>query len=77
MIGKMTYIDEVCAALLDDTEHKYLKARTHLGQVKEACDIPRDEHAHLIASAQREYLRASKEYLAIAFKTKFLGVELE
>jgi hypothetical protein len=56
MIGKMTYIDEVCAALLDDTEHKYLKARTHLGQVKEACDIPRDEHAHLIASAQREYL---------------------
>ena len=73
----MTYIDEVCAALLDDTERKYIIARTQLEQLKDAGDVPTEEHADQIEMAHKEYLRASKEYLAIAFKTKFLGVDLE
>jgi hypothetical protein len=77
MISKMTYIDEVCAALLDDTEPKYLKARAHLKQVTAESDTPKEKHADQIEAVRKEYLRASKEYLAIAFKSKFLGVDLE
>ena len=73
----MTYIEEVCAALLDDTERKYIIARTQLEQLKDAGDVPTEEHADQIEAARNEYLRASKEYLAIAFKTKFLGIDLE
>jgi hypothetical protein len=73
----MTYIDEVCAALLDDTERKYIIARTQLEQLKDAGDVPTEERADQIEAARKEYLRASKEYLAIAFKTKFLGIDLE
>ena len=73
----MTYIDEVCAALLDDTERKYIIARTQLKQLKDASVVPTEEHADQIEAARKEYLRASKEYLAIAFKTKFLGIDLE
>ena len=73
----MTYIAEVCAALLDDTERKYLIARIQLEQLKDAGDVPTEEHADQIEAARKEYLRASKEYLAIAFKTKFLGIDLE
>jgi hypothetical protein len=65
----MTYIDEVCAALLDDTERKYIIARTQLEQLKDAGDVPTEEHADQIEAAR-------KEYLAIAFKTKFLGIDL-
>ena len=77
MTERLTYIDEVCAALLDDTECKYIKARTHLEQVTAANNMPQEQHADQIEAARKEYLRASKEYLAIAFKTKFLGVDLE
>ena len=77
MTESMRYIDEVCAALLDDTERKYIMARTHLEQVTAASNIPQEKHADRIEAARKEYLRASKEYLAIAFKTKFLGVDLE
>ena len=73
----MTFIDEVCAALLDDTERKNIIARTQLEQLKDAGDVPTEEHADQIEAARKEYLRASKEYLAIAFKTKFLGIDLE
>ena len=73
----MTFIDEVCAVLLDDTERKYIIARTQLEQLKDAGDVPTEEHADQIEAARKEYLRASKEYLAIAFKTKFLGIDLE
>ena len=73
----MTYIEEVCAALLDDTERKYIIARTQLEQLKDAGDVPTEERAEQIEAARKEYLRASKEYLAIAFKTKFLGIDLE
>jgi hypothetical protein len=66
----MTYIEEVCAALLDDTERKYIIARTQLEQLKDAGDVPTEEHADQIEAAR-------KEYLAIAFKTKFLGIDLE
>ena len=73
----MTYIEEVCAALLDDTERKYIIARIQLEQLKDAGDVPTEEHADQIEAARKEYMRASKEYLAIAFKTKFLGIDLE
>ena len=73
----MTYIEEVCAALLDETERKYIIARTQLEQLKDSGDVPTEEHADQIEAARKEYLRASKEYLAIAFKTKFLGIDLE
>ena len=73
----MTYIEEVCAALLDDTERKYIIARIQLEQLKDAGDVPTEEHADQIEAARKEYLRASKEYLAIAFKSKFLGIDLE
>jgi hypothetical protein len=73
----MTYIDEVCAALLDDTERKYIMARTHLEHVTSASSMHQEQHADHIEAARKEYLRASKEYLAIAFKSKFLGVDLE
>ena len=77
MTERLTYIDEVCAALLDDTERKYIMARTHLEQVTAGSSMPQEEHADQIEAARKEYLRASKEYLAITFKTKFLGVDLE
>ena len=73
----MTYIEEVCAALLDDTQRKYIIARIQLEQLKDSGDVPTEEHADQIEAARKEYLRASKEYLAIAFKTKFLGIDLE
>ena len=77
MIDRNTYIDEVCTTLLDDTEHKYLRARTDLEHITMASDLPEEEQTHLIDAARKENLSASKEYLTIAFKTKFLGVELE
>ena len=77
MTERLTYIDEVCAALLDDTELKYIMARTHLEQITAASTMPQEKHADQIEAARRDYLRASKEYLAVAFKTKFLGVDLE
>jgi len=77
MNERMRYIDEVCAALLDDTERKYIMARTHLEQITAETTIPQEKHADQIEAARKDYLRASKEYLAIAFKTKFLGVDLE
>ena len=77
MTERMRYIDEVCAALLDETERKYIMARTHLEQVTAASSMPEEKRADQIEAARKEYLRASKEYLAIAFKTKFLGVDLE
>jgi hypothetical protein len=45
--------------------------------LKDAGDVPTEERADQIEAARKEYLRASKEYLAIAFKTKFLGIDLE
>ena len=77
MTERLTYIDEVCAALLDDTERKYIMARTHLEQITAASTMPQEKHADQIEAARRDYLRASKEYLAVAFKIKFLGVDLE
>jgi len=73
----MTYIDEVCAVLLDDVEQKYLNARAQLDEAKAANDAPDLQRAKLIEDARKDYLRASKEYLAIAFKSKFLGVDLK
>jgi hypothetical protein len=52
-------------------------ARTHFEQITAASTMPQDKHADQIEAARRDYLRASKEYLAVAFKTKFLGVDLE
>jgi hypothetical protein len=77
MTERIRYIDEVCTALLDDTERKYIMARTNLEQVTTASTMPQEKHADQIEAARKDYPRAFKEYLAIAFKTKFLGVDLE
>ena len=77
MTESMRYIDEVCAALLDDTERKYIIVRTQLEQITAKSSMPKEKHADQIECARKDYLRASKEYLAIAFKTKFLGVDLK
>lgn len=71
----MTYIDEVCAALLRDTQEKYVNARDAMNALTPTS--AEEARTAEFEAAKRDYLRASKEYLAVAFKTKFLGVELE
>lgn len=71
----MTYIDEVCAALLRDTQEKYVNARDAMNALTPTS--AEEARTAEFEAAKRDYLRASKEYLSVAFKTKFLGVELE
>ena len=71
----MKYIDEVCSVLSDEVERRYL--RTHdawqiLSDEMFAADEAIPELIQQVEQAHKEYLRASKEYLAIAFKRKFL-----
>ena len=77
MARTMRYIDEVCDLLLDETECKYLDARSKFERANMTRGGSHDEHTHLVDGARKEYIRAAKEYLAVAFKTKFLGVDLE
>ena len=63
----MKYIDEVCSVLIDEVERRYLRTRDAF-----AADEATPELTQQVEQAHKEYLRASKEYLAIAFKKKFL-----
>lgn len=65
----MTYIDEVCAALLRDTQEKYVNARDAMNALTPTS--AEEARTAEFEAAKRDYLRASKEYLAVAFKTKF------
>ena len=71
----MKCIDEVCAVLTDEVERRYLRSRdawqTLTDEVSEA-DEATPEQIQKAEQAHKDYIRASKEYLAIAFKKRFL-----
>ena len=71
----MKYIDEVCAVLIDEVERRYLRSRDEwqilTGEVV-AADEATSEQIQVAEQAHKEYIKASKEYLAIAFKKSFL-----
>ena len=71
----MKYIDEVCAVLTDEVERRYLRSRDAwqtLTDEVSAADEATQEQIQKAAQAHKDYIRASKEYLAIAFKKRFL-----
>jgi hypothetical protein len=71
----MKYIDEVCSVLSDEAERRYLRTRDAwqlLTDEMVAADEATPELTQQVAQAHKEYIRASKEYSAIAFKKRFL-----
>ena len=71
----MKYIDEACAVLTDEVERRYLRSRDAWQISTEevsAADEATQEQIQKAEQAYKEYIRASKEYLAIAFKKRFL-----
>lgn len=71
----MKYIEEVCAVLADEAERRYLRSKDALQSLMEqaaSSEAPSAKLNEQAGNAHKEYLRASKEYLAIAFKKKFL-----
>lgn len=71
----MKYIDEVCAVLTDEVERRYLRSRDAwqtLTDEVSAADEVTPEQIQKSEQAHKDYIRASKEYLAIAFKKRFL-----
>ena len=71
----MKYIDEVCAVLTDEVERCYLRSRDAwqmLSDEVSAADEATPEQTEKAEQAYKDYIKASKEYLAIAFKKKFL-----
>ena len=71
----MKYIDEVCAVLTDEAERRYLSSKDVLQNLMEqsaSSEAPSAKLNEQTDNARKEYIRASKEYLAIAFKSKFL-----
>ena len=71
----MKYIDEVCSVLSDEVERRYLRSRDAwqiLTNEMVAADEATPELTQQVEQAHKEYIRVSKEYLAIAFKKKFL-----
>ena len=72
----MKYIDEVCSVLSDEVERRYLLSRDAwqiLTDEMAAADEATPELIQQVEQANKDYIRASKEYLAIAFKKRFLG----
>ena len=71
----MKYIDEVCSVLSDEVERRYLRTRDAwqiLSDEMFAADEATPELTQQVEQAHKDYIRASKEYLAIAFKKRFL-----
>ena len=71
----MKYIDEVCAVLSDEVERRYLRSRDEWQKLSDemfAADEAIPELIQQVEHAHKEYISASKEYLAIAFKKRFL-----
>ena len=71
----MKYLDEVCEVLSDEVESRYLISRDRWQELTAEVAATCDPSADLIQQTEqsyKEYIRASKEYLAIAFKKKFL-----
>ena len=63
----MKHLNEVCKLLMDEADRRYELTKSKL----EAASLKSDVD---IAAIQKEHSRAAKEYLTIAFKTKFLSV---
>jgi hypothetical protein len=71
----MKYIEEVCNVLSQEAEKRYVEARDNLSRLSDDFGDNSDlseEQVNTLVAARKEYLRAAKEYLAIAFKAKFL-----
>ncbi len=71
----MKYLDEVCEVLSDEVESRYLISRDRWQELTDVVAATSDPSVELLQQAElsyKEYVRASKEYLAIAFKKKFL-----
>jgi phage host-nuclease inhibitor protein Gam len=71
----MRYIQEVCDILSREAEKRYVEARDNLSGLSDDFVDDSDlsaEQINALEAAKKEYLRAAKEYLAIAFKSKFL-----
>lgn len=71
----MKYLDEVCEVLSDEVESRYLTSRDRWQELTDVVAATSDPSVELLQQAEqsyKEYIRASKEYLAIAFKKKFL-----
>jgi hypothetical protein len=71
----MKYIEEICDVLSQEAEKRYVETRDNLSRLSD--DFGNDpnlsaEQVNTLEAARKEYLRAAKEYLAIAFKSKFL-----
>jgi hypothetical protein len=63
----MKYLGEVCDLLIDDVERKYVTARDKLQRLEKQVI-----NQHALENAKKDQVRAAKDYLSIAFKTKFL-----
>ena len=71
----MQYIDEVCDLLSREAENRYVEARDNLSRLSENVgneDELTTEQVNALEAAKKEHLRAAKDYLAMAFKAKFL-----
>lgn len=64
----MKYISEVTALLIEAAENRYERSKAALQMAQNDPATPADH----VAQAQSEHMRAAKDYLAIAFKTRFL-----
>ena len=71
----MKYIDEVCTVLTDEVERRYLRNRDAwqiLTDEVSSADEATPQQIQKAEQAHKDYIRASKEYLALAFKKRFL-----
>ena len=71
MTERTRYIDEVCAALLDEMQRKYIMARTHLEQVTAASSMPQEKHADQIEAARKEYCARPRNIWQSPLKQNF------
>ncbi|WP_157132214.1 hypothetical protein [Roseobacter sp. AzwK-3b] len=73
----MQHISEVCDLLAIEGERRYEETRnvwqSLAGEFEDNASLTVDE-ANQLEAARKEHHRAAKEYLAIAFKAKFLEI---
>ena len=75
----MKYIEEVCAVLTDEAERRYLRSRDAwqlLNDEVSAADEATPEQIQKTEQAHKDYIRASKEYLAIVFKKSLRALNM-
>ena len=75
----MKYIEEVCAVLTDEVERRYLRSRDAwqlLNDEVSVADEATPEQIQKAEQARKDYIRASKEYLAILFKKSLRALNM-